>query len=344
MTDTMPGVMRTVNSKQVYRVFGSYRFVLALLVLVSHAAMWLPQGVGKLALGNVGVMSFFVLSGFVIAEALDIFYRDSIMRFAANRFLKLYPTYWVVAALSVAVFAYIGHPLPVTFLSLATNFTIVLGHLKFANNLLFVSVAWAVIVELFFYIIFAIIWFTSRGRGTVVAIAAVFFVFCYVSIAISGQYTRSFSFLRHVPYFVLGASYYWSVTRRHPIPLALVAVSLILAIHSYFVYNSVNVNEAVFASLALFGVSVSVFAGLALVSASTSFKKIDRRLGDYTYTIYLAHWVVIEFVSTLMLSGTEKFLGTLLASAALAVLINVTVERPLVHVRTLVRGRALYGS
>src|SRR5471032_2397122 len=182
------GPAATSGGKQVYRVFGSYRFVLSVLVLVSHASMWLGHGVGTLALGNVGVMSFFVLSGFVIAEALDVFYRGSILRFAANRFLKLYPTYWVAAALAVPALAYTGHPLDVTPLSVATNFTIILGHLKFANNLLFVSVAWAVIIELFFYIIFAVVWFAARGSGVITAAAAVFFLLCYVWIAATGNY------------------------------------------------------------------------------------------------------------------------------------------------------------
>jgi peptidoglycan/LPS O-acetylase OafA/YrhL len=332
------------GGKQVYRVFGSYRFVLALLVLVSHASMWLGHDVGILALGNVGVMSFFVLSGFVIAEALYVFYRDSILRFAANRFLKLYPTYWVAAALAVPAFAYAGHPLLVSPLSVATNLTIILGHLKFANNLLFVSVAWAVIVELFFYAIFAAFWFAARGRGISVAVAAMLFLLCYVGIAATDSYTRGFSFLRHAPYFVLGASYYWTMTRRRLPIVLLTAVALAFALHSYFVYNSANPEETTIGSLLLFCVSLAMFAGLAFTRASNAFKTLDRKLGDYTYAVYLVHWVVIEVVATLALPDFSKFLVALLGSVALAVLINVAVERPLVQIRTRVRGQALYGS
>jgi hypothetical protein len=64
-----------------YRMLGSYRALLAIFVLVSHTSMWLPPWVAPLALGNVGVLSFFVLSGFVIAEAGDVFYPGMPHRF-----------------------------------------------------------------------------------------------------------------------------------------------------------------------------------------------------------------------------------------------------------------------
>ncbi|MDX1429000.1 MAG: hypothetical protein R3282_01880, partial [Rhodothermales bacterium] len=75
-----------------YRLFGGYRLSLATMVLLSHSPGFLPAWMIDLSLGNVGVFSFFVLSGFVIAEALDVFYRGNVRGFAINRFLKIYPT------------------------------------------------------------------------------------------------------------------------------------------------------------------------------------------------------------------------------------------------------------
>jgi peptidoglycan/LPS O-acetylase OafA/YrhL len=332
------------NRRQIYRVFGSYRFLLALLVLTSHASMWLGRGVGPLALGNVGVMSFFVLSGFVIAGALDVFYRDSVARFAVNRFLKLYPTYWVAAALAVPVFIYAGHPLPVTPLAIAANFTILLAHFKIANNLLYISVGWAVVVELFFYILFAMTWLVSRGNAAIVAGTGILFLLFYLAITATDEYSRSFSFLRHAPYFVLGVSYYWALLRRRPANYALTGVSLILTLHSYYVYNAANSQEETLVSSLLFVTSLAIFASLAFAQTSDALKKVDRRLGDYTYAMYLVHWVVIEFVATLAIPDGMRFLLVVAGAGVLAVAINVAVERPLVRLRSLVRGRALYGS
>ena len=78
-----------------YRPLGAFRLLLAGLVLVSHSAHLLFPPLKALSLGNAGVLTFFVVSGFVIAEALDRFYRGSPIRFLTNRALKLFPAYWV---------------------------------------------------------------------------------------------------------------------------------------------------------------------------------------------------------------------------------------------------------
>src|SRR5713226_5019935 len=86
-----------------YRSLGAFRFLLALLVLVSHAAGFIWDELTWLSLGNVGVLLFFVVSGFVICEALDIFYRDSALKFLLNRALKIFPAYWATLPLAYAI-------------------------------------------------------------------------------------------------------------------------------------------------------------------------------------------------------------------------------------------------
>ena len=57
-----------------YRFLAGFHFLLAVCVLASHAQALLPPGsspLQPLSLGNVGVFLFFVLSGFVITEALN---------------------------------------------------------------------------------------------------------------------------------------------------------------------------------------------------------------------------------------------------------------------------------
>ena len=67
-----------------YRFFGSFRFFLALLVVISHS---LVLGGDKYVLylkpwglGNAAVMIFFLLSGFIIAEATDKFYKGNMKK------------------------------------------------------------------------------------------------------------------------------------------------------------------------------------------------------------------------------------------------------------------------
>src|SRR6185436_6192013 len=92
-----------------YRFFGGYRLLLAWLVLTSHASAHLPAWIASLSLGNVGVFAFFVLSGFVIAEACDRFYPGAPQRFFINRLLRIYPTYWISCAIALGIYLTLGH-------------------------------------------------------------------------------------------------------------------------------------------------------------------------------------------------------------------------------------------
>ena len=89
-----------------YRPFGTLRFVLALLVVVSHS--WdLTFAENNLlvdiGIGNVAVMGFFVLSGFIITEALATFYAGRPVAFLANRLTRIAPPYWAALAFSIGV-------------------------------------------------------------------------------------------------------------------------------------------------------------------------------------------------------------------------------------------------
>src|SRR5580700_9601293 len=83
-----------------YRCLGSFRLLLAMLVLVSHTASYIHPALPPLELGNIGVFLFFVVSGFVICEACDIFYRGRLANFLLNRALKIYPAYWAAIILA----------------------------------------------------------------------------------------------------------------------------------------------------------------------------------------------------------------------------------------------------
>src|SRR5690242_21024508 len=95
------------------------RGVAALLVVLHHAAgtLALPKyadvaiaGGLLTPLGRAGVDLFFVLSGFVIyyVHRADIGRAQSFRRYMLRRLVRIYPTYWVVLFLMLALF--LGHP------------------------------------------------------------------------------------------------------------------------------------------------------------------------------------------------------------------------------------------
>lgn len=86
---------------------GLFRFVLALMVLWSHSVATFFPEVGnwfpRLQLGNVAVSAFFVLSGYLMSEAIAMWYSGRLLQFISNRYLRISPPLFVAAVVSVAV-------------------------------------------------------------------------------------------------------------------------------------------------------------------------------------------------------------------------------------------------
>lgn len=85
-------------------MFGTYRFLLAVMVVVYH--LWrdaLPSG------GSYAVVGFFVLSGYLMVRIVKEHYADGrsgLCRYLANRALRIYPTYLAVMILTLPVVAW----------------------------------------------------------------------------------------------------------------------------------------------------------------------------------------------------------------------------------------------
>ena len=83
---------------------GMVRVALAMAVVLSH----LPLASYKFLSGGLAVQAFFIISGFYMALVLDGKYKD-IGLFYSNRLLRLFPTYFVILALTIfVVYAFNG--------------------------------------------------------------------------------------------------------------------------------------------------------------------------------------------------------------------------------------------
>jgi peptidoglycan/LPS O-acetylase OafA/YrhL len=334
-----------------YRMLGSYRALLAILVLVSHTSMWLPPWVAPLALGNVGVLSFFVLSGFVIAEAGDVFYPGMPHRFLLNRFLRIYPTYWGACFVAIAVFVLFPRPdFNANAYVLFANFSIVLAERLPSSDLRLISVIWAVGIELRFYVAAAVLDYVDRfaarrsilPAGYILFAAGAVFLLLYL-------YTWSTGFthlalLRHGPFFVLGFAYYRLLRYRRAGTFMIALIALIGSMHSYIAYNSPGGwVPTVTNTTLMFSLSLALFAGLAWVgSVPKRWERIDKRLGDLTYALYLVHWPIVYAVDRSGLDGYSAFLIALVASVLMAALLVFIVEKPILRWRDTIRRIRLY--
>ena len=74
---------------------GMLRVALAMAVVLSH----LPLATLQFMSGGLAVQGFFIVSGFYMALVLDGKYKD-VGLFYSNRLLRLFPTYFVMMALT----------------------------------------------------------------------------------------------------------------------------------------------------------------------------------------------------------------------------------------------------
>ena len=365
-----------------YRVFGIYRFLLAVGVVVSHTwdltysdtrAHLLP----RVGLGNVAVMAFFILSGFVIAEALATFYRCHPWSFLANRVARLGPPYWAALVLSLTLHAVIVsqgmlrlpdyQTLPPGMfdpVNITANAFAIFPRPRFlaidpAQGFYgFVRYYWAVYIEFVFYIsafavTLAICMLARRApayaRILVVAGAA-------GALALHGihEYIRQVHWeLPFAPYFVLGVCLYGWVERRDRLAIVGGAVAYAFVFLHFARYAQGRLPGAapwvgglsephVAIALVLLLAMPIVVLMLARLEVETRLRRWDRRLGDLSYPIYLNHYaVVITFFSLVPNRAAVWQVAALAVSILVSWILVQAVERPMLPLRNRLRGHAL---
>ncbi|MBW2400492.1 MAG: acyltransferase [Deltaproteobacteria bacterium] len=148
-------------------MFGTFRYLLALLVVLIH--VW-PGFM--LWTGVYAVFAFYALSGYLMALVLDRSYeptRAGTLRYFANRGLRIYPPYFAALVLAAVIGLMdpvtarnIGqiHP-PENALEWLRNLFIFTLHLERAETNRLISLAWSVDIELWFYVAMGL----GLGRG-----------------------------------------------------------------------------------------------------------------------------------------------------------------------------------
>ena len=148
------GADRTKIQKLYWLEFG--RGCAAIGVLLTHIHEYLlPTPTFLYPLGEWGVAFFFVLSGFVIhhVHAQDINVTNHAQIFAWRRFVRIFPTYWVVLAAVLFLRQHLGNPAHATDVTLPF---LISNFLLLPAGKLYIGVAWTLRHELFFYAMYMI--------------------------------------------------------------------------------------------------------------------------------------------------------------------------------------------
>jgi peptidoglycan/LPS O-acetylase OafA/YrhL len=347
-----------------YRHLGAFRLLLASLVVFQHFTANAAPGPFRDAMqlywgGDIAVLIFFCLSGFVIGEAVDCVYFKRPLSFIVNRMLRIVPHFVIAVLLSVILqYAFfsadtlrVAREVTITpeFASVFSFQDIVwncLGFLPIPLRSLsqydFLDAAWAIRIEMAFYLaVFLSLASASllawqRSRGLVFMAAAA--VLLYMASAVGLLPPK----VGLVAYFAFGYGLYAVTTGSRPAfwftCACIPAIILHFAKHpNYTVVEGVGRNLVT--DFLLLGLLMTAMVFLACNKISR-FRRADRFLGDLTYPLYMYHLnVLIIVMSTTAGYHYSVYIAGMVLSILVAYAMSATLDPLINRFRNRIRGR-----
>jgi peptidoglycan/LPS O-acetylase OafA/YrhL len=338
-------------------VFGIYRYLLALMVVVSHHA-----GDAANFPGMYAVFGFYLLSGFLMCRVRQTTYPwtpTGLGRFALNRALRIYPPYLAAAALGLAVAALAPGAdqwrttlgLPITLTDWLPNLLIV-GLPPSGLFPKLVGAAWSLHVELALYLAVALLP-VERPRIALAWLAISLAYTAWLIASAAGFNPRYYPVEAASLPFSLGVCLAHLRVRWHwriHLPIGALAFSAITLLSPRCCVPMFG--WGLYAALAAAAyLTVSLSQSAVRDAAPTWLRRLDRVLGDLAYPIFLVHLAAgVLTATTLGLPTKPSFVlfGAALPVVHLAAfLIHRGVERPIERFRARVRtglGRTTLNS
>lgn len=339
-------------------MLGLLRFTLAAFVVIAHLA----ENIKIVShLGVFAVFGFYLVSGYLMTAVLNETYSFKFSSFALNRFLRLFPIYYLVAAISVIILILAPdssnfHPawnVQFRLIDVLGN-SLVFPFEFYDASFRLVPPAWSVAVELICYFL---IWlFVARNQHFAIATFSIALTYHVVSLLAGMDWSkRYFPFYAALLPFSIGACIYYSR-------------NFFSALNNY---STLKISGAAFSvwvfNLAICGVvsglggsyfDLFFYVNLAclwvLVSCmitptfSGRLRKSGKLLGDLAYPVFLTHWIVAFLISVFIVDGQRRGLSLLAASVlpilAISFSLSWLADRLLEPLRDKIRNRAKFSD
>jgi peptidoglycan/LPS O-acetylase OafA/YrhL len=313
---------------------GTYRLLLALAVALSHMGVTFLGGHNP---GVVAVISFYLISGYVMTGLMRNYYEDyrKVPLFYLDRMARIFPQYLLFMALALAGYLFLGFSSPylsgVTVACAASNLAAIpLSFFLYSPAIagcMLIPQAWSLGLELTFYLLFPVVLIGGRRNLWLALSLLVWFAAAFGAINTDVWGYRLLPGTLFV--FLLGSSIFDHKTPslKHPavLILALMAVCTPLLYGLGKMPLLYNFEE-------LLGLFIGVPALFFLAQCKRS--RRDDWFGNLSYGVFLCHFLVIWTFEWLGISPTAG--GNALVPAASVVLGYfgyVAVERPVLRWR-----------
>jgi peptidoglycan/LPS O-acetylase OafA/YrhL len=335
----------------------------ALLVVLVHASSMLSSAkyfghlpfAGVFKFGHAGVDFFFVLSGFIIyyVHAHELGRGDRLVNFARKRFVRIFPTYWVVLAI-MGLLLVVSPTHARSEQQLGNIVTSILLVPWPVGPIL--DVAWSLKHEMLFYALFGLLFVNVRlGQAALAAWGAL------VCLNIASSWLTGMPWFTgvagevlfrifNIEFFVgIGVAHALLARRIHwPRLAALLGFALFIGTGLHESWGPPHQVEwpprhlcyAIGAGLVLYGLAGAELAGRLRVPGACV------ELGASSYSLYLVHTIVLMILQQVLLvlrphvvlTAEIWFVMFVAIAVAAGVLFSRTVERPLLD---LLRRRRL---
>jgi len=352
-----PSFLPGAATSAMYRPLGMFRFCLALLVVLQHFQHLLPAAArvifSRMGFGAIAVCVFFAVSGFVVAEAVAVFYAARPGAFLANRALRMVPPY--LAALALAVFVHaalwqsghlvlwdytlVGSPLaPAKLLAGLVGLVPGFNPRWFGEDFEFIPFVWTLRMEVAFYLVTAGTlvatvklragWPGAAAIGAGLVMSAAFLLLSSKPGALSTA-----------PMFLVGVSLFLFQARPEGSRAVVLLVAIVLAAAGFVSWRQ-HGAPVLALQLPLLALLLALFAWLVTRRLAAGLRKrLDRRLGDLSYPLYLNHYAVgILATSLAPRASLVLYAGAVMAALLLAVCAERLVDRRLRRVRDRIRS------
>lgn len=344
-------------------MFGIYRLLLAMNVLLYHLG-------GVHAIGGMAVVSFFVLSGYLMTSIMHDVYgyaTDGVIRYATNRFLRLFPIYWVLLLVTILIVLGVGEThseatnpamrLPVSIGEWLANVFLIypeFNPVEYQPRL--APPTWALTIEIFFYVLIGFgISRTKASTAIWLAASVGYVVYANASGQVIGLPGYGNILSASLP-FALGSMLYFYRDRAARIRRAATAGRGYLLFAVFFgnlaaaAVSPVVIPDqawkietlAILLNIPLSAAMVAYLAGFR--SASGLWKTLDRIAGDLSYPVYIFHipaaclaaWLLGGYGTAAANPSAILVLGIAIALAT-SVLANLYVSRKIEVLRERVK-------
>lgn len=290
--------MKTNTKTQYFDQLQVLRGIAAIMVIIHHSIGSLRYYHGLDysyinflgSLGNYRVDFFFVLSGFIIAYTAKNKYstENALKNYFLNRIIRIYVPYLPMGIMMLLLYSFLPH-----FSNGNRSISILTSLTLLPDGPPALSVAWTLIFEVFFYVIFCLS-FISKKAWNYFLIFWFFFIiyFNYLSVLpsfLQNAFSRIFLSTYNLE-FILGYILSCHVTSKFKIKSSFLWFGLVIFLLIFIILKSNKIHYFYFDLNLIFGCASFIIIYIAILYN----KKLNKKallmiVGNATYSIYLVH-------------------------------------------------------